>query len=70
MQHKKILECLQNEYIFSELKEDDDGQENLFRDKPTKTILFKWTNTCERCYKRGHLSINCHGPKRNKKFQK
>ena len=33
MQHKKILECLQNEYIFSDLKQDDDGQENLFKDK-------------------------------------
>ena len=66
---QNILEYLQNECIFSELKHDDNTQEDLCKNEPGKTILFNLTNTCERCYQRGHFSIICRRQKRKKKFQ-
>ena len=46
--------------------------ENKFK-KPVendseKIKLYKWTDTCEGCYQRGHKPVKYHGSKRNKKF--
>ena len=34
-----------------------------------KIKLYKWTDSYEKCYQRGHLAKNCYGPKRKKKLQ-
>ena len=38
-------------------------------DKNNKKALQKWTNSCERCFQRGHLAHNCRNPLRNKKYK-
>ena len=36
-------------------------------DKNGKKALQKWTNSCERCFQRGHVAHNYRNPLRNKK---
>ena len=49
------------------------GNEVIFifniSDKNNKKALQKLTNSCERCFQRGHLAHNCSNPLRNKKYK-
>ena len=65
---QKILELLNEKYIFSEEKLPE-SEQNPSENYSDKEKLYKWTGACERCYERGHLSNNCRRPKRNKNFQ-
>ena len=65
---QKLLELLNEKYIFSEEKLPEIEQ-NPNENYSDKEKLYKWTGACERFYERGHLSNNCRRPKRNKNFQ-
>ena len=65
---RKLLEFLYKDYLFSEQREPENDLKITVENDSEKIILYKWTDTCERCYQRGHKPVNCHGPKRNKKF--
>ena len=63
---------LSTRYVFlEEMKEKSLIPETkIFKisDEIRKETLQKWTNSCERCFQRGHLAHNCRNPLRNKKY--
>ena len=69
----KLLEMLSTRYVFlKEMKEKSLIPESkIFKisDEISKETLQKWTNTCERCFQRGHLAHNCRNPLRNRKYK-
>ena len=67
---RKIVETISNYYIFCKEKINenpvDEAQNNVIYDSDffnTKTKLYKWTNSCEKCYQHGDLAKNCYGSK-------
>ena len=69
----KLLEMLSTRYVFlEEMKEKSLIPETrIFKisDENSKETLQKWTNTCERCFQRGHSAHNCRNPLRNRKYK-
>ena len=69
----KVLETLSTKYIFLEEKLEKclitESKFYNISGKNNKKALRKWTNSCERCFQRGHLAHNCRNPLRNKKYK-
>ena len=69
----KLLKMLSTRYVFLEEMEMKSliPESKIFKisDEITKETLQKWTNSCERCFQRGHLAHNCRNPLRNKKYR-
>ena len=69
----RVLETLSTKYIFLEEKLEKclitESKFYNISDKNNKEALQKWTNSCERCFQRGHLARNCRNPLRNKKYK-
>ena len=55
------------DYLFSNEKKPNDRFKMLENDSGKK-LLYKWTDTCECCYQRGHKAMSCTTSKQNKKF--
>ena len=60
---------LSTRYVFLEEKEEEHliPKSKIFKisDKNSEESLQKWTNSCDRCFQRGHLAQNCRNPLRN-----
>ena len=58
----KLLEMLSTRYVFLEVIEEKSlipGHKiSKMSDKISKETLQKWTNSCGRCFQRGHLAQN------------
>ena len=57
----KMLIILKIKYEFSNEKIPYDNNHE-------RIVLYKWTNSCEKCYSRYHVTEFCNGPKRNKNY--
>lgn len=72
---KAVLKTLDSIYYFSEQETAEKAHRIIYsmsqqNPKKMKVKLFKWTNSCEFCYARGHLKEECYGVLRNKNFKK
>lgn len=71
---RKILLKLQEVYFFSEEENVYDTQEITYvycLNCPLKILrlkLYKWENSCQLCFARGHVRTYCHNQIRNKRF--
>ena len=67
----KVLETLSTKYVFLEEKLEKclvtESKFLTISNKNGRKALQKWTNACERCFQRGHLTHNCRNTLRNKK---
>ena len=55
----KVLLILKTKYEFSDEKVPD-------KNNHERIVLYKWTNSCEKCYSRYHVAEFCNGPKDRK----
>ena len=58
---EKMYTILKNKYEFNDENIPDDNNHE-------RVVLYKWTNSCERCYSRYRVAEFCNGPKRNKNY--